>query len=58
MRAIPQPRDRESENRHKFEDRLGQLVLVDESNVGSSVGAWLLDRVDDVATDLFVALQL
>jgi hypothetical protein len=34
------------------------LVLVDESNVGSSVGAWLLDRVDDVGTDLFVALQL
>ena len=34
------------------------LILVDESNVGSSVGAWLLDRVDDVGTDLFVALQL
>jgi hypothetical protein len=34
------------------------LVLVDESNVGSSAGAWLLDRVDDVGTDLFVALQL
>jgi len=34
------------------------LVLVDESNVGSSVGAWLFGRVDDVATDLFVALQL
>jgi hypothetical protein len=34
------------------------LVLVDESNVGSSVGAWLLDRADDVGTDLFVALQL
>jgi hypothetical protein len=30
----------------------------DESNVGSSVRAWLLDRVDDVGTDLFVALQL
>jgi hypothetical protein len=29
-----------------------------KSNVGSSVGAWLLDRVDDVGTDLFVALQL
>jgi hypothetical protein len=34
------------------------LVLVDESNVGSSAGAWLLDRVDNVGTDLFVALQL
>jgi hypothetical protein len=34
------------------------LVLVDESNVGSSAGAWSLDRVDDVGTDLFVALQL
>jgi hypothetical protein len=34
------------------------LVPVDESNVGSSIGAWLLARVDDVATDLFVALQL
>jgi hypothetical protein len=34
------------------------LVLVDGSNIGSSVGAWLLDRVDDVGTDLFVALQL
>ncbi len=33
-------------------------VLVDESNVGSSGGAWLLDRADDVGTDLFVALQL
>ncbi len=32
--------------------------VVDESNVGSSVGAWLLDRVNDVGTDLFVALQL
>ncbi len=32
--------------------------VVDESNVGSSVGAWLLARVNDVATDLFVALQL
>ena len=32
--------------------------VVDESNVGSSIGAWLLARVDDVATDLFVALQL
>ena len=32
--------------------------VVDESNVGSSEGAWLLARVDDVATDLFVALQL
>jgi hypothetical protein len=32
--------------------------VVGESNVGSSVGAWLLDRVDDVGTDLFVALQL
>ena len=29
-----------------------------ESNVGSSIGAWLLDRVDDIGTDLFVALQL
>ena len=28
------------------------------STAGSSVGAWLLDRVDDVRTDLFVALQL
>ena len=45
-------------NRHKFENRFRQSVLVDESNVGSSVGAWLLARVDDVATDLFVALQL
>jgi hypothetical protein len=34
------------------------LVLVDESNVGTSVRARLLARVDDVATDLFVALQL
>jgi hypothetical protein len=34
------------------------LVLMDESNVCSSVVAWLLDRVDDVGTDLFVALQL
>jgi hypothetical protein len=34
------------------------LVLLDESNAGRSVGAWLLDRVDDVGTDLFVALQL
>jgi len=34
------------------------LVLVDESDVGGSVGAWLFARVDDVATDLFVALQL
>ena len=34
------------------------LVLVDESNVGSSVGAWSLDRVDDVTANLFVALQL
>jgi hypothetical protein len=32
--------------------------VVDESNVGSSVGACLLGRADDVATDLFVALQL
>jgi len=32
--------------------------VVDESNVGSSAGAWLLDRVDDVGTDLFVAFQL
>ena len=32
--------------------------VVDESNVGSSVGARLLDRVDDVGTDLFVAFQL
>ena len=32
--------------------------VVDESDVGSSVGAWSLDRADDVATDLFVALQL
>jgi hypothetical protein len=32
--------------------------VVDESNVASSVGARLLDRVDDIATDLFVALQL
>ena len=31
---------------------------VNESNVGSSAGAWLLDRVDDVGPDLFVALQL
>ncbi len=23
-----------------------------------ALGAWLLDRVDDVGTDLFVALQL
>jgi len=38
--------------------RAGVLLLVDESNVSSSVGAWLLDRVDDVGTDLFVALQL
>jgi hypothetical protein len=34
------------------------LVLVDELNAGSLAGAWLLARVDDVATDLFVALQL
>jgi len=34
------------------------LLLVDESNVSSSVGAWLLARVDDVGTNLFVALQL
>ncbi len=34
------------------------LVPVDESNVGNSVGAGLLDRADDVGTDLFVALQL
>ena len=32
--------------------------VVDKSDVGSSVGGWLLARVDDVATDLFVALQL
>ena len=38
--------------------RAGVLLLVHESNVSSSVGAWLLARVDDVATDLFVALQL
>ena len=34
------------------------LVLVDKPDVGSSVDAWLLARVDDVGTDLFVALQL
>ena len=38
--------------------RVGVLLLVDEPNVGSSAGAWLLDRVDNVGTDLFVALQL
>jgi hypothetical protein len=66
-KAIRQPPDREGSgeeagtrpsfkqaganesNRHKFEDRFRQSVLV---------GAWLLDRVDDVGTDLFVALQL
>jgi hypothetical protein len=32
--------------------------VVDESNVGNSAGACLLARVDDVTTDLFVALQL
>ena len=32
--------------------------VVDESNVGSSVGAWLFGRVDDIGTDLFVAFQL
>jgi hypothetical protein len=35
-----------------------RIGVVDESNVGSSIGAWLLARADDVATDLFVALQL
>ncbi len=32
--------------------------VMDESNLGRSVGAWLLDRVDDIGADLFVALQL
>ena len=27
-------------------------------NTSISVGSWLLDRADDVGTDLFVALQL
>ena len=57
--------------RHKFQeytkgprkdpDSLSAFLsvgVVVESNVGSSVGAWLLDRVNDVGTDLFVALQL
>jgi hypothetical protein len=34
------------------------LAFVDESNIGNSAGAWLLACVDDVAADLFVALQL
>lgn len=38
--------------------RIPSVGVVDESNVASSTGAWLLARVDDVATDLFVALQL
>jgi len=40
--------------------RLGvaETTRGDESNVGGSAGAWLLSRVDDVATSLFVALQL
>ena len=40
--------------------RLGvaETTRGDESNVGGSAGAWLLARVDDVATGLFVALQL
>jgi hypothetical protein len=49
MRAIPQARDREAE--WSFWEKR-------HTNVGSSVVAWLLARVDDVATDLFVALQL
>jgi hypothetical protein len=32
--------------------------VVDESNLSSSVRARLLARANDVATDLFVALQL
>jgi hypothetical protein len=32
--------------------------VVYESNVGSSLGAWLLARANNVATDLFIALQL
>jgi hypothetical protein len=38
--------------------RIPSVGVVEESNVGSSIGAWLLARADDVATDLFVALQL
>ncbi len=45
---------RDSGSLHAFPS----VGVVDESNVGSSVGAWLLDRVNDVGTDLFVALQL
>jgi hypothetical protein len=45
---------KESGSLHAFPS----VGVVDESNVGSSVGAWLLDRVNDVGTDLFVALQL
>ena len=49
--------------RNRFADvegvkALKRSVLMNESNVGSSVGGWLLARADDVATDLFVALQL
>jgi len=37
--------------RRNFQFRLRSIA-------GGSAGVWLLDRVDDVGTDLFVALQL
>jgi hypothetical protein len=51
-------RNTRGEDSDSFPAYQSVLVLVDKSNVGRSAGAWLLDRANDVGTNLFVALQL